>query len=164
MDGNNPKAIVDGLKPVEVVRVAEALFELVYSRIPHDAIRANADAVSEVQPLIKLAAGSSERRISAEDDAVIRPLLLAYAADPKLEPFLLEAWEEVRNADTLSINPIVTLGLIINLTLVVATTTLSIKKDVNGQIAWEAGKGAASPELVVKVIDPLLTKFGKIAN
>ena len=162
MDVDAAKTFVDGLKTVEVVRTANALFDIIYSRVPYDKVRANADAVPEVQPLINLTTGSLERKISTDDDAVIRPLLVAYARDPNLEPLLLEAWKEVCNADTLSINPVVTLGLIINLTLIVATTSVTIKKDANGQTTWEAGKSTASTELVVKVIAPLLAKFSKV--
>jgi hypothetical protein len=62
----------------------------------------------------------------------------------------------VRRSDNMIVEVIVAVGLIANLTLFVATTTGMVQKGADGKITWSFGKKEAGPELVQKVIDPLV--------
>jgi hypothetical protein len=73
---------------------------------------------------------------------------------------VLQSWEAVRNSDHLILDAIISLGLIVNLTLLVATTKLDMRKSADGSFEWSVSKTEAKKELVKAVLDPFARFFG----
>lgn len=135
--------LINGLTALQRAKVAEELFDNVFSHVPAEVVRNNADTELREQIVTGI-----ERRFRAEQDEIVQQLLSAYARDPNLEPILLAAVTAMSAAETLSIRRLVTVGMLINLTLFMATTTVEIKKDAQGQVTWECKKGPYTPELL----------------
>jgi hypothetical protein len=149
--------IVRDLSDSQVVGVMKELFNLVYKDIPYDSVRANSEAVAEVAPLASLDGEHLDRDLSAEDSAQLGRLVLEeYANNPDLEPFVRQASEDVRGSDKLVVGVILALGVVVNLTLLVATTSARVVKATDGSISWSMTKTKAKPELVEKVVAPVV--------
>ncbi len=156
--------IVHGLSDSQVVEVVKELFNAVYAEVPYNEVRSNAEAVAEVDPLISLDHEALKHELSATESARLGRLVLEqYARDPELAPFVQQAWDKVQNSDDMVVGVILALGLVINLTLLVATTEVQVQKGADGKITWKISKKQAEPELVSAVINPLV-KVAKLAT
>ncbi len=152
---------IQSLSNSQVVEVTKELFNNIYTQIPYDQVRNNTEGVAEVSPLVSLNAESLNQDIPAAESARFGRLVLEeYASDPELEPFVQQALEKVQSSDNLVVGTLLAVGIVVNLTLLVATTSAKVKKDANGNITWEVGKKTAGPKLVEAVVN-LLAKLGK---
>lgn len=149
--------IVRDLSDSQVVGVMKELFNLVYKEIPYDSVRANSEAVEEVAPLASLDGEHLDRDLSAAESADLGRLVLEeYANNPDLEPFVQKACDQVRGSDKLVVGVILALGVVVNLTLLVATTSARMVKAADGSKSWSITKTKAKPELVDKVLGPVV--------
>jgi hypothetical protein len=57
---------------------------------------------------------------------------------------------------------LIVFGILINLTLLNATTTVKWTKDANGNIIWEVYKKEASPELIKPLFAPITELFKRV--
>lgn len=148
--------LIQGLSDAQVVEVTKELFDIVYTQVPYDDVRRNSEEISEVDALVSLDSDSLKQEMSAAESAQLgRLVLMEYAGDPELAPFVQQAWEKVESSDDLVVGVILALGVVVNLTLLVATSSVKMKKDASGKITWSVGKKSAEPELVDAVIKPL---------
>lgn len=154
-----PKTVdtVGGLSDSEVIAVTTELFNRVYQEIPYDDVRSNFAGVDAVDPLVGLDEPALRRQLSADDSARLGRLVLEhYARDEAFEPLVDEAIEKVRSSDDLIVGVILAVGLVVNLTLLVATTKATVSKQPDGTIAWSVSKSEASPELVTAIVNPVV--------
>ncbi len=157
--------MVRELSDSQVVAVARELFSLVYEEIPYEEVSGNFGSVPEVGALAGLDEMTLKRDLPAAESARLGRLLLeTFAGDPALEPFVREAIEKVHASDDLIVLEILALGLVVNLTLLVATTKVKVKKGADGKIKWEVNKGKASPELVKAVVEPIVDAAKTVAG
>jgi hypothetical protein len=155
------KERIEGLSDQQVVEVTQELFNVVYTQVPFDVVRNNSEGVAEVDSFVSLKAEHLKQEVSAAEAAHFGRLVLhEYASNPELAPFVQQALEKVENSDDLIVGTLLAVGIIVNLTLLVATTSVTAKKDANGNVTWDLGKKAAEGELVGKIIEP----FAKIAT
>ena len=148
--------LIQGLSDSQVIEVTKELFNVVYKQVPYTEVRNNSERVAEVDALLTLDSDCLKQEMSAEDSVHFGQLvLMEYAGNPGLAPFVRQAWEKVESSDDLIVGVILALGVVINLTLLMATTSVNIKKDASGNVTWEVGKKQAGPELVKAVIEPL---------
>lgn len=148
--------LIQGLSDPQVVEVTKELFNNVYTQVPYDEVRSNSEGVAEVEPLVSLNTESLEQQMSAAESARFGRLVLEeYASNAELEPFVQQAVEKVQSSDDLIVGTLLAVGLIVNLTLLVATTSVKVKKEANGNITWVVGKKTAGPKLVEAVINLL---------
>lgn len=149
--------IVRDLSDAQVVGVMKELFNLVYKEIPYDSVRANSEAVAEVAQLAHLDSEHLGMDLSAAESAQLGRLVLEeYATNPDLEPFVRQATDQVRGSDKLIVGVILALGVIVNLTLLVATTSARVVKAADGSTSWSVTKTKAKPELVERVVAPVV--------
>ena len=149
--------LVRSMSDTEVVEVAKELFEIVYTDVSYDDVKDTSASVPQLKPLASLDDDALQAELTPDDSASLtRALLGQFAADPNLSPLVDEAWKRVRGGDNMIVDVIVAVGLIANLTLFVATTTGMVQKGADGKIIWSFGKKEAGPDLVQKVIDPLV--------
>lgn len=155
--------LIQGLSDSQVVDVTKELFNNVYTQVPYDEVRSNSEGVAEVKRLLSLNTESLKQEMSAAESARFGRLLLEeYASDPDLEPFVQQALEKVQSSDDLIVGELLALGIIVNLTLLVATTSVKVKKDADGNITWEVIKKTTGPKLIEAILTPLasLAKVG----
>jgi hypothetical protein len=154
-------AIVNDLSDSQIVELTKQLFKTVYSHAPYKQVRQNWESVPDVAPLAELSSDDLKRELSPPDSAQLSRLMLEqFAKDPEFSPLLLQAWEAVRSSDHLIVDAILSLGVIVNLTLLVATTKLDIRRNADGSFQWSASKTDAKKELVKAILDPFARFFG----
>ena len=152
----NTLELVKKLSDTQVVEVTKHLFNSVYSNVPYDQVASNSKGIAEVSQLASLSDEDMQQELSAADSARFGRLLLEqYAQDPALAPLVEQAWKKVESSDELIIEVMLALGLVVNLTLFMASTKVKLKKGPDGKIEWELEKGRATPDLVKSVINPL---------
>ena len=148
--------VVGELSDSQVVQVVKELFNTVYTHVPYSQVRNNSEGVVEVGRLTALDHEAMKQELSTSDSARFGRLVLEqYARDPDLAPFVQQAWDKVSGSDNLIIDVILTLGLLVNLTLLVATTKVKLQKGRDGKTTWVFEKQKAEPELVNAVIKPV---------
>jgi hypothetical protein len=150
------KELIEGLSDEQVIEVTKELFNSVYTEVPYDEVISNSDGVTELGPLMALDAGDLKRDLSASESAHFGRLVLAeFATDPELETLVRQAVDNVQTSDDLVIGTILAVGMVVNLTLLIATTSVKVEKDADGKTTWKLVKKNANPELVTSVINPL---------
>ena len=153
----NTQELVRSLSDTDVVQVVKELFEIVYTDVSYDDVKDTSASVPQLKPLASLDDDAMQADLTAAESARLsRALLEQFAVDPNLSPLIEQAWNRVRKSDNMIVDVILAVGLVANLTLFVATTTGMVQKDADGKIIWSFGKKEAGPELVQKIIDPLV--------
>jgi hypothetical protein len=156
--------VVRRLSDDQVAQVVRALFNQVYTKIPFDQVRANCASAPAVASLADLGAGVLGRKLEAADSVRLgRVLLEQFAGDPNLAPFVDEAWSEVGNSDDLVVETLLALGLVVNLTLLIVTTKVTVERDQKGRLTWRIEKRTADAKLVKSIVGPL-TKLAGTAS
>ena len=149
--------IVRDLTDSQVVGVVKEFFSEVFTQIPYEEVRLNSETVANLDSLVRLDGETLECPLSAAESARLGRLVLErFARDPELSPLVDKACEKVKSSDEMFVDVLLALGLIVNLTLLVATTEVQVKKESDGTTTWKLTKKKASPELVKAVIDPVV--------
>ena len=149
--------IVRSLSDTQVVEVTKELFNAVYTEIPYDDVRNNAKTVAEVGSLVAADQTTLMHELPATESAQRgRAVLEQYARDSGLAPFVEQAWEKVQKSDNLVVGVVLALGVVINLTLLVATTKFKMTRGPDGKITGEITKSEVGPELMKTVVDPVI--------
>ncbi len=160
----NIQISIQNLSDSEVLKVTQEVFNIVYTQIPYEEVLQNSEGLTEVDMPLLLSPENLECELTtAESAETCRFVLEMYAKNPELEPFVQQALEKVQGSKTLFVEEVVFLGLLINLTLLNATTTVKATKDAEGNITWEVTKKEASPELLNRLFNPIVelaNKFG----
>lgn len=157
--------VVHELSDSQVVEVVKELFNDVYTQVPYETVRKNSETVGRLHSLATVDQEVLQQELSATESVRLGRLVLEqYARDPELSPAVEKAWEKVRSSDNLVVGVILTLGLIVNLTLLVATTAVHVKKGADGKIVWKVTKKQADENLLKAIIDPVVeaVKFIKL--
>jgi hypothetical protein len=154
-------ALVNSLSDSQIVELTKELFKTVYSHLPYKQVKQNWESVPDVARLAELNSDDLKRELPPADSAQISRLLLEqFAKDPECSPVVLQSWEAVRNSDHLILDAVISLGLIVNLTLLVATTKLDMRRNANGSFEWSASKTDPKKGLVKAILDPFARFFG----
>jgi hypothetical protein len=148
--------IVGKVPDSEVTALAKAVFDTVFAEIPYGDVRRNSESVAEVSALLALDRDALTSDLSAAESARLGRLVLEqFARDPGLAPFIERAWEDLQKSDKLVVDVILTLGLLVNLALLVATTEVHVRKGKDGKTTWELKKRNAEPKLVKEFVRPI---------
>ena len=148
--------LVQDLSDEQVIEVTKALFNNVYTEVPYDDVLSNSEGVAELDSLKALDAGALKQDLSTAESAHFGRLVLAeFATEPELETLVRQAIDDVHKSDDLVIGTILAVGMVVNLTLLIATTSVVVQQDADGNTTWKVVKKTAKPELVSSVINPL---------
>jgi hypothetical protein len=152
--------VVDAVRQLpdsQVVGTAKEFFNRVYSKVSYDELRANFDSVPQVKPLAQLDNAELRRELPADESIRLARLVLEVSAgDPALGPLVAESIDDVRRSDHLVVDVILALGLLVNLTLLLATTRVKMEKGADGKIVWRIVKESASPEILNSIVAPVV--------
>jgi hypothetical protein len=156
----NTIELVQGFSDSQVVEVMKELFNTVYTNVPYEQVMNNSKGVADVGQLVSLDEDTMQQELSATDSTRFGRLVLdEYARDPQLAVLIEQAWEKVQSSDDLIVDPLLALGLVVNLTLFMATTEVTLERGPGGKTHWKFIKKAARPGLVSSILNPLAKVF-----
>lgn len=143
--------IVQKLNDVQSVMMLEHIYKDIFSTFSYEEIQQNVKDNSSVSMLGKIDNDTLKQTIEPEQSVELtRKMLVCIANDPTLSCFVTNAWEEVEKDDSLMIGTIITLGIIANLTLFMATSELEFEyKGIKYK------KTAATGEQIKAVLSPV---------
>lgn len=150
--------IIQHLDDVQSVKMLKQIYKDIFKAVPVEEVKRitgnnNNEAVSLLN---NLSDDMIKKNFDPEQSVdLTKKMLLAFAKDENLSWLVINAWEKVENDDSLMIEVIITLGLIANLTLFMATTELEF--EIKGV---KIKKGIANAEQIKAVLSPL-TDFVK---
>ena len=151
--------IVQNLSDVQSVKMLKQIYKDIFKAVPIDEVKRRAEDNESVALLSNLSVDKMKESIDPEQSvALTRNMLLAIAQDENLSWSVISAWEKVENDDSLMIGTIITLGLIANLTLFMATTEAEF--EIKGV---KIKKAAANAEQIKAVVSPLIEFVKKAA-
>lgn len=147
---------VRNLSDVEIVQVARTLFTDLFANIAYDQVRSTARDLADLDPLVALTPDALQRELSAADSAELGRLVVEHCAQsPELEPAVREACDKVSSSDDMVVGVLLAVGLVVNLTLLVATTEVSIEQGGDGKRSWKVKKRTAPPSWIKAIINPI---------
>lgn len=153
--------IVERLNSVQTISLLKRLNQILYGAVSYKDVQAHLPSdVDDVILLEKLNPEMKKRNLDPKTSVELaRHVLMAVAQDKALGPILVQAWDEIREDDSLFIETIVAVGLIVNLTLFMATSKMELRF---GKQAIT--KEMASPDLLTALLSPVKDLVGKIVG
>lgn len=153
--------IVDNLSEVQTVKLASHLYQSIYKAVPYktvtESLVTNIDEVAYIRGLDKET--KKHRLDSGQSVEAAKLLLSSFANDDTLAPVLINAWEEVKQDDSLFIEAIIAVGLLANLTLFMASS--EIEMEIGGV---KIKKGKPSLDVLKAVLEPITELIKRIPN
>ncbi len=150
--------IVQNLDDVQAVMMLKYIYQDIFRAVPFEEVKQNVQDRETISQIDKLSTDVMKQSIDAEQSVELtRNMLLCFAKDENLSNLVTDAWERVYNDDSLIIETIITVGLIANLTLFMATTEVEFEfKGI------KIKKMSASGEQIKAVLNPLTELIKKI--
>lgn len=146
-------SLVKNFSDSEVIEVLNVLHADIFKLVPYQQIIENTSGSAEdVQALVDLNAQKKLSQVGIDQSIKpARALLYIMASNDQLAVFVKNAWEKNQESEHMGvIATIVTIGLLVNLTLLVATTEIRYK---DGK--WELHKKTATAEQIKAVVSPV---------
>jgi predicted nucleic acid-binding protein len=120
--------IVQNIDDVQAVMMLKQIYQDIFTKISLKEINQHIDNQESVSMLKNLDVDDLKQNIDPEQSVELtRKVLLGFASDENLSDLILHNWEKIEKDDSLMIETIVTLGLLANLTLFMATTELEFE-------------------------------------
>jgi predicted nucleic acid-binding protein len=150
--------IVQNLDDVQAVMMLKQIYQDIFTKISLKEINQHIDNQESVSMLKNLDVDDLKQNIDPEQSVELtRKVLLGFASDENLSDLILHNWEKIEKDDSLMIETIVTLGLLANLTLFMATTELEFEcKGIKFK------KKGANADQIKAVLSPLTELIKKI--
>lgn len=150
--------IVKNLDDVQAVKMLKQIYRDIFKSIPYEKIKQNVEGKESVSILRKLDPDIMKQNIDPDHSVELtRNMLLCFAGDKNLSALVIDAWKKVENDDELMIGMIITLGIIVNLTLFMATS--EVEFEFKGA---KIKKGTANADQIKAVLSPLTELIKKI--
>jgi len=145
----NAVELIHSLSDVQAVSLLQRLNKDFYSAVPYgDVQRA---AIPEARASLEVDAQTRKQSLSPEASVqAARMLLTALARDPDLAPAVVQAWDDVREDHKLFVETVLAVGLVVNLTMFMATSEMEFKI---GKLRVK--KKTASAKLIKELVAPL---------
>lgn len=147
--------IIESLTDVKAVMLLRQVGRRVFADLSIDEVRQRAASTGI---LTDLSAAAGREQLDPETSvAMARHVLRGLARDSALAPIVVHAYQEVEKDDGLFIETVVVLGLIVNLTMLMAASEIEFKAGgftfKKGKISGDEMRGILEPvvELVKKV-------------
>ena len=145
--------MVNKLSDTETVMAAKEFYETAFDKIDFKDVKENSAGFSDLQDLLNIDKSKRKVQMSPSDTIELsRMILQIFAADTGYAPAIKEICENVKNRDDLLIGAVVAVGLIVNLTLLLASTSIIIEKDSEGKVTWKIEKSKSPIEAVKAAI------------
>ena len=140
-------AAINELTDVQVVAAIRRLSRRVFSELPFDAVK----AATSAGDLTRVPEALAAVKLDADTSLVMgRQLLRTFAADPSVAPLVSEVVEEVRHDDSLFIEAAIALGVLVNLTMFMASSELTFQA---GGLTIK--KGPVTADIIKAIVEPI---------
>lgn len=150
--------IVCNLDDVQATMMLKQIYQDVFKAVPLEHVKQRVEYKGCLAMLQDIGTDVLKQNIDPEQSvALTRKVLKGLALDRDLSGLIMDSWERVKKDDSLVVETIITLGLIANLTLLMATTEL--KFEIRG---IKVNKKGASAEQIKAVLSPLIELVKKI--
>jgi len=145
---------IDGLDSVQTVNAVRELNRRVFSTMSPETVRAatQASSLTSVPDALRTATLDSDTSVTLS-----RQLLHAFAADKALVPLVSAVVDQVQEDDSLFIETAIALGVLVNLTMVMASSELTFK---TGSLTIKKGK--VGTDLVKAIVEPIVELIKKL--
>jgi len=141
--------IVDALTDVQTVMLLRQVGRRVFAELSIDELRKRAASTGD---LAGLSVAAGRKQLDPETSiAMARYVLRGLAHDPALAPIVVQAHEDIETDDGLLIETVVALGLIVNLTMLMAASEIQFK---SGGLTFVRGKMSA--KVVNQILAPVV--------
>ena len=150
--------IVQDIDDVQAVMMLKQIYQDIFTVIPLKEIKQNVEYQGSVSMLKDLDIDIMKQNIDPEQSVELtRKVLKGFALDKDLSNLVIHNWEKIEKDDSLMIETIITLGLLANLTLFMATTELEFEfKGI------KIKKKGANAKQIKAVLSPLTELIKKI--
>ncbi len=134
--------IIASLSDVEATTLINELYQKVYTAVPFEAMRQGlVSGQAEVETLKSLDPKISQKTFTAQESVLLcRHLLTSFAQDDQLAPLLVNTWEEIKTDDKMMVETILAVGLVVNVTLFMATSEIEYR---DGKLTFIKSKADA---------------------
>ena len=151
--------IVENITNVKAISLLKQLNRNLYTAVPYKDVQANlAKELEEIELLNTLDLETKKQNLDPESSVeVTKIILMAIAKDNDLAPALVQTWNEIKNDDSLFIETIIAVGLIVNLTIFMATS--DIEFNVGG---LHLRKGKADAGVLKEIMKPVVELIKKM--
>lgn len=144
--------LVESLSDVQATSLIEALYRNIYKSVNYLEVT---EHLPVAEPAIQMLRNSDNRvkksKLGSGDSTLVtRRILQAFAQDEQLAPVLMNSWDDIKENDDLFVETILALGLVVNLTLFLATSDIKYK---DGKYSFH--KKEANPEALKTIVEPL---------
>jgi len=154
------KEKIRDLKDSEIVTVINSLYDRIFTNIPADAMAGNISTLPEIKKLKGLDETTLMNSFSATESVQLARLLIDHLSDnPSLFQIIENEIDKIKASKEMFIGTILTVGLVVNLTVLLATSKIEVKKSPSGKIAWKVIKKDISPDLAEKFFGPFFKLF-----
>lgn len=137
------------------------LNQILHSSVPPQKISDNLDmTIEEVAYLKTMKLEIKKKHLSPQESIqMTMHVLRTIALDDTLAPVILQAWDEIKDDDGLFIEAIIAVGLIVNLTLFMATSDIEFKAG-----GLSIRKGRADAQTIKTLVEPITEMVKKIPH
>jgi len=153
-----PLEIIQNLDNVQSVIMLKQIYQDIFKAIPYEEVKRSVGDNEAIFLLSKLDSNMMKQKFDSEQSLdLTKKMLMGFAQDENLSWLVINAWEKIENDDSMMIDVIISLGLIANLTLFMATTEMEF--EIKGV---KIKKKAASAEQIKALMEPLTEFLKKI--
>lgn len=144
--------LVDSLSDVQAMSLIKELYRNIYRNVNYTEVTENLSAGGPAIDVLKNSNNQVKKSNLGTEDSVLvtRRILLAFAQDEQLAPVLINTWDDIKDNDDLFVETILALGLVVNLTLFLASSDIKYK---DGRFSFH--KKEVKPEALKTVVEPI---------
>jgi hypothetical protein len=152
-------AIIENLTNVQAISLLRQLNRNLFTAVPYKDVQENLDKeLEEIELLKTLDLETKKQNLDSKSSVEITKfILMAFAKDIDFAPALVQAWDEIKDDDALFIETIVAVGLIVNLTIFMATSEIEFKI---GNLKLKKGKADAG--ILKEIMKPVVEIIKRI--
>lgn len=157
---NDALNIVKSLSDVKVTSLIRQLYQNIFKAISYqEMLDKLPSSVNNIDTLRNLDQEIIKKKLNSENSvALAKQALTAFAKDEQLSQLLINAWEEIKDHDKLFIETILAVGLVVNVTLFMATSDIEYK---DGKFSFRKEK--ASAEILKPIMEPITELVKKMS-
>ncbi|UCE07831.1 MAG: hypothetical protein JSW07_07310, partial [bacterium] len=101
---------------------------------------------------------TKQRKFNATDSVVLaKQILRGFARDKQMSSLVLAAWEDIKDDDKLFIETILAVGLVVNVTLFMASSEIEYS---DGKLSFKKGKADAN--MLKSIMEPVIEMVKKL--
>jgi hypothetical protein len=151
--------LVKGLSDLQTISLLKQLYGDIFKAVPFNEIEAHLPPdMEEIKILFAIDREVKKKNLASSDSVEgAQKILMAFAQDENLAPILMQAWNEIKDDDSLFIEAIIAVGLLANLTIFIASSDIEFNI---GKLKVKKHKTNAN--VVKEVLKPVIELIKKI--